>query len=151
MRTQLQHQAEEAVEQKAIISSLIAGQTQQGTPTSSVSLSRQSARLPDPPKFDGKLDLGTTFENFLVQVQNKIIGKDDYYPTERIKVIYIAGLLQGNALALVSPRLNPNHGNHYQFATELYTHLEELYADPNRAQNARAEFKRLYMKKNQTF
>ena len=37
VRAQLQRQSEEAAEQKAIISSLVAGQTQQGTPTSRVS------------------------------------------------------------------------------------------------------------------
>ena len=47
--------------------------------------------------------------------------------------------------------MDPDHPQYYQSETELYQHLKELYADPNKVKNARAEFKRLIMKKDQTF
>ena len=68
-----------------------------------------------------------------------------------MRLIYVAGLLEGDALALTSTRMDPDHPQYYQSEVELYQHLKELYADPNKVKNARAEFKRLIMKKDQTF
>ena len=75
-------------------------------------------------------------------------GNHDHYATEDMKVIYVASLLEGNALALITPRMDKDYACYYQTMKELLGHLVELYADPNRAKNARSEFKKLYMKKD---
>ena len=72
----------------------------------------------------------------------------DYYATKDIKVIYVASLLEGNALALITPRMDKDYACYYQIVKELLGYLVELYADLNRAKNARSEFKKLYMKKD---
>ena len=59
--------------------------------------------------------------------------------------------MEGNALALVSPRLNPANRHAYHTIQELYEHLEELYGDPNKERNTRQGFKDLVMKRGQTF
>ena len=105
------------------------------TPSNITSIYRTS-KLPDPPKFSGKLASGTTFKNWLVQVKNKLCGNSDHYQNEDLKVIYIAGLLEGNVLALVTSRLDPDNSLYYSNVKELYTHLFELYGDPNRTCNA---------------
>lgn len=120
------------------------------TPSESGNVKR-TTKLPDPPKFSGKLTNGTTFENWLVQVKNKLRGNSDHYPTEDLKVIYVTSLLEGNALALVTSRLDPDNSQYYQTVTDLYSHLLELYGDPNRTRNARQEFKQLVMRKDQPF
>jgi hypothetical protein len=59
--------------------------------------------------------------------------------------------VSGNALALISPRLEASNLYIYGTVAELYDHLYELYGDPNKERNARQAFKNLVMKKGQTF
>src|SRR5260370_9012375 len=47
--------------------------------------------------------------------------------------------------------MDPDHPQYYGSELGLYQHLQELYADPNKEKNARTEFKKLYMRKDQTF
>jgi hypothetical protein len=112
---------------------------------------RRSTKLPDPPLFDGSSKDGVTYDNWLIQVENKLRGNADAYPTEDLKIIYVAGRVSGDALALISPRLRAANRHAYGTVRELYEHLEELYGDPNKERNARQTFKDLVMKKDQTF
>jgi hypothetical protein len=73
------------------------------------------------------------------------------YPIEDLKVIYAAGHISGNALALISPWLEAESLHAYQTVFKLYDHLHELYSDSNKERNARQAFKNLVMKKGQTF
>jgi hypothetical protein len=59
--------------------------------------------------------------------------------------------VSGDALALISPRLDAANHHAYRTVEELYEHLDELYGDPNKERNARHTFKELAMKKGQTF
>jgi hypothetical protein len=63
----------------------------------------------------------------------------------------VSELLKGDALALTNTQTNPDHPQYYSLKLKLYQHLQELYSDPNKEKNARTEFKRLYIKKDQTF
>jgi hypothetical protein len=63
----------------------------------------------------------------------------------------VSELLKRDALALTSTQTNPDHPQYYGSKLELYQHLQELYSDLNKKKNARTEFKRLYIKKDQTF
>jgi len=112
---------------------------------------RRSTKLPDPPLFDGSTKDGVTYDNWLIQVENKLRGNADAYPTEDLKIIYVAGRVSGDALTLISPRLRATNRHAYETVNELYEHLEELYGDPNKERNARQAFKDLTMKKGQTF
>ena len=82
-------------------------------PSEAAIVGKRLAKLPDPLKFSSKLESGTTFEDWLVQVKNKLQGNHDHYAIEDIKVIYIASLLQGNALALVTPRIDKDYACYY--------------------------------------
>jgi hypothetical protein len=124
--------------------------TADGTPAPHES-ARRTTKLPDPPLFDGSNKEGVTYNNWLIQVKNKLRGNADAYPTEDLKIIYAAGRVSGDALALISPRLDAANRHAYDTLDELYEHLEELYGDPNKERNARQAFKELTMKKGQTF
>jgi hypothetical protein len=137
--------------QEALIKGLLEGPGRQATPSDTSEAVRRSAKIQDPAKFSGKFDNGTAFDDWLVQVKNKLRGNRDWYDTAESRLIYVAGLLEGDALAMTSTRMDPDHVQYYRTELELYQHLQELYTDPNREKNARAEFKRLYMKKDQTF
>ncbi|KAH0555694.1 hypothetical protein GP486_006362 [Trichoglossum hirsutum] len=84
-------------------------------------------------------------------VENKLCGNADAYPTKDLKIIYMAGRVSGDALALISPHLWTANRHAYGTVNELYEHLEELYGDPNKECNAHQAFKDLAMRKEQTF
>ena len=87
----------------------------------------------------------------MVQVKNKLRGNADSYPTEDLRIIYVAGRISGEALALISPCLDTSSHHRYATVAELYEYLNELYGDPNKKRNACQTFKNLVMKKGQTF
>jgi hypothetical protein len=59
--------------------------------------------LPDPPLFDSSTKDGVTYDNWLIQVENKLRSNADAYPTEDFKIIYVADQVSGDALALILP------------------------------------------------
>jgi hypothetical protein len=152
-RKQLQEARQAITRNEAILDRVLA---QNPEPTSartspSPESSRRPGKIPDPPLFDGTSKDGSTFDNWLIQVKNKLRGNAESYPTEDLKIIYVAGRVNGAALALISPRLGASNSHAYQTVEELYEHLYELYGDPNKERNARQAFKDLVMKKGQTF
>jgi hypothetical protein len=46
------------------------------------------------------------FDDWLVQIKNKLQGNADIYLTKDLKIIYISSRLTGNALALTNPHIN---------------------------------------------
>ncbi|KAH0552968.1 hypothetical protein GP486_006835 [Trichoglossum hirsutum] len=84
-------------------------------------------------------------------LQNKLQGNADAYPTEDLRIIYTAGRVSRDALALISPRLSAVNHHAYETIDELYEYLYELYGDPNKERNVRQSFKDLAMKKGQSF
>ncbi|KAH0551419.1 hypothetical protein GP486_007367 [Trichoglossum hirsutum] len=103
--------------------------------------------LPDPLLFDSTSKDGVTFDNWLIQLQNKLRGNADAYSTEDLRIIYAAGRVSGDTLALISPRLSAANCHAYETVDELYEHLYELYGNPNKECNAHQSFKDLAMKK----
>ena len=148
------HEAQQAIRRnEAVLDRVIAQDgSPPGTPASRLEpVARRTTKLPDPPLFDGHSKDGTTYDNWLIQVKNKLRGNSDAYPTEELRIIYAAGRIGGDALALISPRLNAANHHAYITVRELFEHLDELYGDPNKEKNARHTFKELSMKKGQTF
>lgn len=148
------NEARQAIRRNETLLDLVIGQggSDPGTPTPRLGTGTlRTTKLPDPPLFNGSGKDGTTYDNWLIQLKNKLRGNTDSYPTEELRIIYAAGRLSGNALALVSPRLDAANHHAYVTVKELFEHLDELYGDPNKAKNARHMFKDLVMKKGQTF
>ena len=111
---------------------------------------KHTVKLPDPHFFSGE-NKDIDYDNWLIQVKNKLRGNATSYPTEELKIIYITSRLSGNALALVSPRLDINGYLPYTTIGQLYDHLNKLFGDPNKRKNAKQSFNKLIMKKDQTF
>ncbi|KAH0562802.1 hypothetical protein GP486_002574 [Trichoglossum hirsutum] len=82
---------------------------------------RKFMKLPDPPLFDSNAKDRVTYDNWLIQVENKFYSNADVYPTEDLKIIYVVG------------------------------QVSKLYYDSNKEQNAWQAFKDLTIKKEQTF
>ncbi|KAH0548084.1 hypothetical protein GP486_008180, partial [Trichoglossum hirsutum] len=66
---------------------------------------QRTTKLPDPLLFDSSIKNEVTYDNWLIQVENKLRGNADAYPTEDLKIIYVASQVSSDALALISPRL----------------------------------------------
>jgi hypothetical protein len=150
-RTQLQETKQALHKNEAIINKLLeqpAGRAQSETPAPE---GRRIVKLPDPPLFEGRIKDGITFDNWVIQVKNKLRGNSDLYLSEDLKIIYVTGCVGGDTLALISPRLNIASRYTYETVAELYKYLEDLYSDPNKEHNARQAFKDLGIKKGQTF
>ena len=112
---------------------------------------RRPVTLPDPPVFEGNVPDGISLDNWLIQVRNKLRGNAELYHSEDLKIIYAAGRVGGNALALIASRLNTAGLHAYQTVDDLYQHLEVLYGDPNKERNARRLFKDLSMEAGDSF
>jgi hypothetical protein len=89
----------------------------------------------------------TTYDNWLIQVKNKLWGNIDAYSTEELRIIYAADCVSGDTLVLISPHLNTINHHVYVTVRELYKHLDELYGDLNKEKNAYHTFKELTIKK----
>ncbi|KAH0562538.1 hypothetical protein GP486_002778 [Trichoglossum hirsutum] len=108
---------------------------------------RRFTKLPDLPLFNGSMKDGVMYDNWLIQVENKLRGNADVYPTKDLKIIYVAGQVSGDALTLISSHLWAMNRHAYGTIDELYEYLEELYGNPNKKRNARQAFKDLAMRK----
>jgi len=106
-------------------------------------------KLPDPPLFSGADP--SLFDDWAIQVKNKLRGNAESYPDELLKILYVSSRLTGDALKLTNPRLDEENPMVYRTVTEFLFHLKELYSDPNKIHNARRAFQSLMMKAGQSF
>ncbi|KAH0553477.1 hypothetical protein GP486_006453, partial [Trichoglossum hirsutum] len=120
------HEIQQAIRRhKAVLDHVMA---QEGSPHGSplaLKSAHRITKLLDPPLFDGNSKDGTMYNNWLIQVKNKLQDNADAYPIEELWIIYAAGC--------------------------LYKYFDELYGDSNKEKNAHYAFKELAMKKGQTF
>src|ERR1700710_2259982 len=87
----------------------------------------------------------------MILLQNKLRGNSELYPTEELKIIYASGRVGGDAFTPIARRLVTTSQYAYCTIKDFYTHMTELYGDPNKERNARRDFKELSMLKTQTF
>jgi hypothetical protein len=151
-------QSEDLEKQKAQLEDLLIrfSQNRRETPESTLSSdnhnNKRSTKLKDPEPLDGKFEAGgLTFDNWLTKMKRKMKGNADHFDTEESRLTYVSSLVTGYAYTLIHPRLDPDYPTSYQTVSELYEHLFQLFGDPNRKKNARADFKKLYMKKDEKF
>jgi hypothetical protein len=102
----------------------------------------KSAKVSDPLKFsnDPTDKECPAFKDWIIQVENKMAGNADWFPTETSKIIHIGGLLKGKAFSLCAVRLKQGNAMYPKSLQELYDYLVELFGDPDREQNARDAF-----------
>jgi hypothetical protein len=108
LRTQYKKNKTESLKQEAMIEGLLLRQSRQCT-LSDVPTTQRTAKIKDLLLFSGKCENGTLFDDWLVQVKNKLRGNKDWYNTAELRLIYVSELLKGDALALTSTRTNLDH------------------------------------------
>lgn len=112
------------------------------TPQPQSSSSSKSTKLPDPPIF-----LGTTepaLEDWLSKMKTKLIANHDHYPTEALQMGYVENRVSGQASKHLAPRLRSDAINKFTTADEMFETLDRVYGDPDRAQTAQNDFRKLY-------
>jgi hypothetical protein len=126
-------------------------QQRQDTPDNNTR-SKRTAKMNDPKPLTGNFDkMGLSFETWLIKIKAKMRANRDHFETEDDRITHVASLIEGEAADLIAPRLDPGSSRYYQDINEFYDHLTTLYGDVNKKRNARAEYRRLFMKKDQSF
>lgn len=115
----------------------------------STTANRRSAKIPDPPMLDDSKDLD--FDVWRAQIESKLVGNADHYPTARLRVDYVATRCEGKARKHIGPRLRKGSTNLYADEAAILDHLEEIFSDPNRRTKARQDYQNLAMGNKDSF
>jgi hypothetical protein len=101
-----------------------------------------SMKIPDPPTFtgEGKYDV----DDWLAKMHTKLTANTDHFTTESLKKAYVQSRIEGAASQSLASRFRRNTTNPFRTANDILDELERLYSDPNRADTARREFRKLY-------
>jgi hypothetical protein len=113
------------------------------------SASSRSAKVADPPLLTDGTD--PTFDNWKLQLQDKLEVNADHFPTARAKMAYVFGRTGGDAQTHLRPRYAQDSADPFLSEEEMIDHLSSIYEDPFKVQNARLDYKGLNMKTIETF
>src|SRR5436190_20002147 len=109
----------------------------------------KSAKIPDPPILtDGK---DPTFESWKLQIQGKLRVNADHFPTNEARMAYVFSQTGGDAQGHLRPRYDEDSEDLFLTDQEMISHLTSIYEDPHKVQNARIDYKSLFMKPSETF
>jgi len=149
LRTEIAELKEQIQEQQAVIDrqrqrlrDMAARAEREETPTTTASqYEKRSTKLPDAPVLtDGK---EPQFTAWLIQIQGKLEANADHYPTEALKISYVATRCGGLAASNIQPRLRRDATKPFHTANEVLEVLERTFGDPFRKRTARNEFRNL--------
>ena len=99
--------------------------------------------LPDPPLFiDGK---DPSIDQWLSKMRGKFEINWDHYPLERSKLIYAKNRVGGKALQHLEPCLRLNSITPFTTIDDLFNHLEDIFGNPHRKEQAIEKFRELKM------
>jgi hypothetical protein len=110
---------------------------------------RRSEKIPDPPILeDGKKP---KFEDWLVEMRNKLNGNADRYNTEIMRRAYVVSRTTGLARQILNPCLHDDTANPYDTVQEMFDDLIHAFRNPHRQQEAQAKLRNLRMKIGEDF
>ncbi|MGH7239444.1 MAG: hypothetical protein ACREHG_05175, partial [Candidatus Saccharimonadales bacterium] len=134
--------------QRACAQSLVNQQSSFGQ-TFAQTMRTRTAKFEHPDKLDD--GVSPEFEHWLSRMEKKLEVNADQYSTEASRIGYIESRTTGKAARHLGPRLRKGHPEQYQTAEEVFTHLKEIYEDPNKLENAKKEFRALIMKNGMNY
>lgn len=110
---------------------------------------KKSYKLPDPPLLDdGK---NPRFEDWQLQMQNKLKANADHFSTPDLRMAYVASRCTGRAAKHITPRMRDGSTMPYEDSIDMMKHLDEIFGDPNRLVNARRGYRELVMRNGTDF
>jgi hypothetical protein len=110
---------------------------------------RRSAKVADPLLLTDGTD--PTFDNWKLQLRDKLEVNADHFPTPRAKMAYVFGRTGRDAQTHLRPRYTEDSTEPFVSEEEMINHLSSIYEDPFKVQNARLNYKSLNMKTTETF
>lgn len=89
-----------------------------------------------------------TFENWKMLIEGKFQVNGRQFASERAKMIYLFGKTKGEAQKHLAPRYKQND---FETAQEMINHLQSIYENAHKAQDARQDMRKLWMKPCDSF
>ena len=102
---------------------------------------RKSTKFPDPPIFTGTGE--PTWESWITKISDKLDANADHYPTEKLRIAYVASRLGGDADEQTYAKRRIGAPSPYLSLTELLEHLDGIYGDQDRNRKCRREYNAL--------
>ncbi len=90
----------------------------------------KSTKFPDPPIFTGTGE--PTWESWTTKISDKLDVNADHYPTEKLRIAYVAFRLGGDADEQTYAKRRIGALSPYLSLTELLKHLDGIYDDQDR-------------------
>lgn len=108
-----------------------------------------SEKIPHPPILtDGK---HPKFEDWLIEMRNKLTDNADRYNTEAMKRSYLVSRTGGLARQIQNPRLRDDSNKPFNTVQEMYDMLIRAFRNPHRQQEAQSKLRNLRMKIGDNF
>ena len=92
--------------------------------------SSRSAKVADPPLLTDGAD--PTFDNWKLQLQDKLEVNADHFPTTRAKMAYVFGRTGGDAQTHLRPQYAQDLVEPFLSKEEIINYLSSIYKDPFR-------------------
>ena len=115
----------------------------QPPPTQHCQCTRKIIRIPDPPTFHASEKDRISYEDWHLQMINKMSANESTMPTEALKLAYIQSLTADNAFAQIKPRLGLNATRPFATASEMFEVLTAAFGNAFCKQEARIEYRSL--------
>jgi hypothetical protein len=109
----------------------------------------RSAKISDPPVLTDRTD--PMFENWKIQLQDKLTVNTDYFETEEARKAYVFGRTGMDIQTYLQPRYTDNSVNPFKSAEDIIGHLASIYKDLYKVQNARYNYRSLRIKSTEKF
>ncbi|KAF5854912.1 hypothetical protein ETB97_010677 [Aspergillus alliaceus] len=91
------------------------------------------------------------FEDWLVEMRNKLDGNADRYNTEVMRRVYVVSRTTGLARQILNPRLRDDTVNPYDTVQEMFNDLIHAFCNSHCQQEAQAKLRNLCMKIGEDF
>ena len=109
----------------------------------------KSSKVPDPPVFLGTND--PDWDDWLSQMDNKLLVNRDWYPTTDASITYVLSRLGGKAVKHTMNHRLRGCANPYTNHVEILEELADIYEDSDRKNNMGRQYEALRMANSQTF
>ena len=109
----------------------------------------KSSKVPDPPPLtDGK---DPTFISWKKQIAGKLTVNADHFADETARINYVFSRTGGEAQGHLEPQVGKDAIEPFKTVDEMIQHLAGIYEDPFRVENARRDYRKLFIKSSKTF
>ena len=88
---------------------------------------KRSAKVADPPLLTDGTD--PTFDNWKLQLRDKLEVNADHFPTPRAKMAYVFGRTGGDAQTHLRPQYTKDFTNPFIFKEEMIEYLSSIFKD----------------------